>query len=573
MGIEFQRVSWVKFRPVAVATKPILGIACETLNRGLVGTGRQILNDINRAVNPQIYQAMSSLRTEHTLSLIALSNQAAQLNIFGRNTNMFQKLIELKGRLLDAVSEENLRSKGLDEIENQMLTIARDCMVDAFGLSSIGWYWYDIDTHTLSNPLREGLEHEGRYSKRPEIPQQDEKERALRELLGAKLDPNEAVLIERAGLKILCIKDRSNYNSYYPDTQKESSPFKECDEAALKQNMYILLDTKNPIEIGGRLVVPLLMCNKWKDNAQIFPGGNLPFEIINNIGSFLQRFILALRIGTEYNRTNAHIEQLGETQRRQLPPEIPVNVGSFEYLKKIYDPEIVSRVEIALEWQPQKGAISGDFICASKGRNHTTFTLGDVIGKGLSAAPYALGASTFMSFLPRFTGDPARIISLLNDHIGLPAGYFTVLNSFSISKDLTINWVHAGAEPPILYRKSLGECVHLTKSSNMPLGVGSNLTFEGARITLEPGDIFILLSDGITEARNPRGELFGVERLFEVIRDNGNLSAQDLKTKILEAVEKFRDGMYISDDTSILILKIRETPLILPTESAPSESS
>jgi len=96
----------------------------------------------------------------------------------------------------------------------------------------------------------------------------------------------------------------------------------------------------------------------------------------------------------------------------------------------------------------------------------------------------------------------------------------------------------------------------LDAAQTLPLGIMSHVDFADHTLKLSPGDQIIFYTDGITEAMNPAGELFGLERLDQVLEDCSQ-DADQLINAVLKAVDVFASGRPADDDRTILIAKIQ----------------
>ena len=91
--------------------------------------------------------------------------------------------------------------------------------------------------------------------------------------------------------------------------------------------------------------------------------------------------------------------------------------------------------------------------------------------------------------------------------------------------------------------------------SNLPLGLFPNLVYEAAVLSLIPGDQIIFYTDGVTEATDPSGKMFGMESL-DIVLENCHLTADGLIREILKAVDGFTQGEPPADDRTLLVAKI-----------------
>ena len=100
--------------------------------------------------------------------------------------------------------------------------------------------------------------------------------------------------------------------------------------------------------------------------------------------------------------------------------------------------------------------------------------------------------------------------------------------------------------------------VHLveTEGDTFPLGILEDVEYVDTHLTLNPGDTVVFYTDGIVEAMNAEEELFGFERLDDVIQNSTDLSAQELLDKILDQVNTFAAGTDQHDDITVIIIKV-----------------
>src|ERR1019366_4391159 len=107
-------------------------------------------------------------------------------------------------------------------------------------------------------------------------------------------------------------------------------------------------------------------------------------------------------------------------------------------------------------------------------------------------------------------------------------------------------------------RTGLCEVLH---GDNLPMGVREGEIYDQISIPFEPGDLLLLFSDGITEARNPAKELFGVERLKECVKNNAHLEPAALVEAIRKAIFTFSQSDQLADDLTSVAIRIEETQL------------
>jgi serine phosphatase RsbU (regulator of sigma subunit) len=183
--------------------------------------------------------------------------------------------------------------------------------------------------------------------------------------------------------------------------------------------------------------------------------------------------------------------------------------------------------------------------------------LGDVAGKGLSAA----------LFMAKLQATLRALVTEFDSLAGLGAKINQIFHRDSISKSFAslvylevkpksgrINFLNAGHLPPLILRDGK---VEFSEKGNLGLGILAKANYKVKRAQLRRGDLFIVYSDGVTEAQNENGDFFGNERLLYLITGLDNPFVSEVGTKILEAVAGFVGEAPRHDDLSLLILKRR----------------
>ncbi|HXT76412.1 MAG TPA: SpoIIE family protein phosphatase [Candidatus Eisenbacteria bacterium] len=211
-------------------------------------------------------------------------------------------------------------------------------------------------------------------------------------------------------------------------------------------------------------------------------------------------------------------------------------------------------------------AVGGDYFDVFPlGDNRTAFLLADVSGKGLGAA---LCTNLLQGALSGMTlgTDPARVFVHVNrflcDHseIGRYATMF-----FGILDDKgNLEYINAGHPSPFLIRKGVAEDVF--NEGSYPVGLVPEAEYTAVCLKLEPGDTMVLFSDGVTEAMDPAEQLFGVQRLRDVLNGQDQTALEDLQQTVLQAVENFARGASQADDLTLLLVRYRATAATTDTD-------
>jgi len=180
--------------------------------------------------------------------------------------------------------------------------------------------------------------------------------------------------------------------------------------------------------------------------------------------------------------------------------------------------------------------------------------LGDVSGKGIPAALFMAVTVTVLRTLARHIVDPAEILTRLNDELTErnPRGMFVTMQCLIF--DLAQRRVSfAGAGHHQLAIVSSGRPPRLAcLSSGRPAGLMAFNPIEGETFPLEPGDTFVLFSDGVSEAMNAAEDFYGEERLLATLSAGADVSAADTVTRVLTDVRAFVAGAKQSDDIAVL---------------------
>ncbi len=193
--------------------------------------------------------------------------------------------------------------------------------------------------------------------------------------------------------------------------------------------------------------------------------------------------------------------------------------------------------------------------------DRTAIAVGDVSGKAAPAALYAALVSGIMRSAGAGRPGPAEMLALLNDALQerhVAAQYVTMLYAVWNDANMTLQVANAGASQPIFYRsRPGGGSCDLVKAEGFPLGLFSEVTYEEISVAARPGDTLVFMSDGLTDAQNEAGEMWGQEQIADLVRAHPGASARWLAELILAAVGEFQGGAERFDDETVVVLKDR----------------
>jgi sigma-B regulation protein RsbU (phosphoserine phosphatase) len=191
-----------------------------------------------------------------------------------------------------------------------------------------------------------------------------------------------------------------------------------------------------------------------------------------------------------------------------------------------------------------------------------TMAIGDVSGHGIPSALMMATARAFLRQRSMLPGTPADIVSDVNRQITrdfAESGGFMTLFYLSIDPaNRSLGWVRAGHDPAIFYDPELDKFDEL-HGAGMALGVDADRRYEQFRKTdLKQGQVIILGSDGLWEARNPKGEMFSKEPVHRIIRQSHTATAREILTACFNRFNVFLGDRAPEDDVTLVVIRITE---------------
>jgi len=187
----------------------------------------------------------------------------------------------------------------------------------------------------------------------------------------------------------------------------------------------------------------------------------------------------------------------------------------------------------------------------------TGLVIGDVMGHGVGPAIVMALTYAHLRSLTQVYAEMDAILNRLNEYLVNETDHFvTLLYGRLIPGTRTFTAVNAG-HPPGYVLNSFGHIKDRITASTLPLGALSNAPAPACKhILLEPGDLVLLYTDGITEARSPAGALFGKEKMLEVVRATRHGSAAEVIRAIYDAVRDFCLPEKPLDDVTAIVIKV-----------------
>jgi len=157
--------------------------------------------------------------------------------------------------------------------------------------------------------------------------------------------------------------------------------------------------------------------------------------------------------------------------------------------------------------------------------------------------------------LPTLIGDVNRLV-----YESSPSAFFASLFYAEYEPaSRKLQYVNAGHNPPIVVRPGPKSCeLFLLRPDAVPIGMFADAHFESTRFQLEKNDILVAYTDGITEASNPAGDLWGLQKLESLLRSCDSMAPSEVVERILSEVSEFAHGEPQRDDVTLVVMKVQK---------------
>ena len=259
---------------------------------------------------------------------------------------------------------------------------------------------------------------------------------------------------------------------------------------------------------------------------------------------------LAERLVAE-ERLRRELALAAEVQRRLLPERPPESVT----------------VELAGFCQPARG-VGGDYYDFIAFDNRQLgIAIADVAGKGMAAA---LLMSTVQATLrslsagsnagPQTSHSLADMVATLNRLLWNSTGGLNYVTFFYAQFDQStrrLAYVNAGHNPPLFFRAGQRDCFRLLSSGGMVVGIFEHCAYEQETVEMRPGDVLLAYTDGLSEARDPRGEEFGEARVRQAVVETALMPVDDMRDEIVRRVREWCADAPQHDDLTFIVMKVK----------------
>jgi len=348
--------------------------------------------------------------------------------------------------------------------------------------------------------------------------------------------------------------ENSNLNAYIRFSEKASdyevrALFRQIagDENAHKEILEAELQTLKETQPEQTKRPSYWMQLVQKDNAS-----ELPQKVENEE---IQRYLLSSKrvnkILKEANdglvqkqiRQEQELAIASEIQSSLLPKKLPQGTGLE-----------ISAINIMAR------SVGGDYYdCVVNPSRQLAFVIADVMGKGIPAALLmATVRAVWRSNVMMNSKSPDETLSILNQVVysdfSSTERFVTMFSALYAPDTSTLKYTNSGHNPPLYLPKGSNKCEELD-TDGMLIGVMPDSKYSAAERVLSEGDLIVIYTDGIVEAERDE-ELFGTERLKELIIQNRSCTVEDIQDKIISAVKEYTKVEPQSDDITLMVLRV-----------------
>jgi sigma-B regulation protein RsbU (phosphoserine phosphatase) len=247
------------------------------------------------------------------------------------------------------------------------------------------------------------------------------------------------------------------------------------------------------------------------------------------------------QIARQERRLERDLAAARELQFRLLPPVLPK----------------LKNLEIAAKFSPAR-AIGGDlYDVLGYSNSRTAIAIGDVSGKGAPAAIYAALVSGILRSHAPIEPAPAEMLAALNYALSerrVDAQFVSLIYALWDDDSRTLQVANSGLPRPVYCHKGKTQLIEAT---GLPLGLFDDADYDEFTFQAEPDDVFVFFSDGILDATNKAGELFGRTRLEKIITECARNSAESMVKSIFKAAAEHASGVDTFDDQTVVAIKVK----------------
>jgi len=300
-----------------------------------------------------------------------------------------------------------------------------------------------------------------------------------------------------------------------------------------------------PLVTGGRALGFLVLGEKLSEEPYTAENKELLLTVAEQVAIALDYSQLIGQVA-EQETLKREVQIAQEVQARLFPHELPP----------------LETLRYGGVCRAARG-VGGDFYdFLSLGPGRLGIAVADIAGKGLPAALLMASLQALLrSHAPSCAHDLGDLGRELNRHLcesSDDARFATLFFGVYEDASRSLRFLNAGHLPPLLLRRNGPgpPCVERLESNGTVLGLFTDQTYEQQQVVLEPGDLLAVFSDGVTDAMNAEGELFGEERLVDLVSRHWDADDTDLTKSVLEEVDRFVGTVPQQDDITFIAARV-----------------
>jgi len=254
-----------------------------------------------------------------------------------------------------------------------------------------------------------------------------------------------------------------------------------------------------------------------------------------------------------YDELKAAQEGLIEKERLERELKVAADI-QFSILPDVLP--MPPRFDFGAKIDPAR-RVGGDFYDVFRvDENKVAVLIGDVADKGVPSAIFMARAHALIAAEADTIKEPSGVLRKVNAHIThleKATQFVTVLYGVLDVVTGEFHYARAGHEPPVLLLPD-GKVERLSHEVGMAIGLWEEITLDEQTITLQPGSMLFLYTDGMTDCRSPEGEQFGIERIKLTLGGYSGLSAQEVCDRMLQTLKDYQQGSPQDDDVTLVAI-------------------
>jgi sigma-B regulation protein RsbU (phosphoserine phosphatase) len=281
--------------------------------------------------------------------------------------------------------------------------------------------------------------------------------------------------------------------------------------------------------------------------------GSFNYEDLDMLTAFANQAAIAIDNAQKYTELQKLYRTAREKERMEQELRLAYGIQARLLPQRI--PQVPGW-EFAADWKPAR-EVSGDFYdFIPAPDDQWGLLIADVADKGVPAALFMSMARGLLWASRAGVHSPAQALAQTNRHLeanAAPGMFITACYAVLDPVTGVVTYANAGHNRPLVVRAD-GTVTELDGSVDIALGVLADFSYQERYVTLDPGDVLVLYTDGVTDAVNATGERFGLERLMDLAAQGRSEGAAALTQNIAQTVQEFSAGATPFDDLTLVVL-------------------